>query len=57
MKNKDFLKELKEVYAGIDLMCREREEEEKMKNDISWVMVAKKRGHGLWPHEESAIEI
>jgi len=57
MENKNFLEELKEVYAGVDLICPEKEEEEKMKTDIAWVMVAKQRGHGLWPHEEAAIEI
>ena len=57
MKKKNFLEELKEVYAGVDLPCPILEEEEKMKNDVTWVLIAKKRGHGLWPHEEAAIEI
>ena len=57
MEKKSFLEELKEVYAGVDLPCPILEEEEKMKNDITWVLIAKKRGHGLWPHEEAAIEI
>jgi len=57
MEKKNFLEELKEVYEGVDLLCPIEEEEEKLKTDVAWVIVAKKRGFGLWPHEEAAIEI
>jgi len=56
-KVKNFIDEIKEVYAGIDVLCPDKQAEEVAKDDIAWVMVAKERGHGLSRYEEAALEI
>ena len=54
---KNFLDEIKEIYAGIDVLCPEKQEEASLEDDVAWVMVAKARGHGLSRQEEAALNI
>ena len=54
---KNFLDEIKDVYARFNVLCPEKEAEEAAKDDVAWIMVAKARGHGLSRHEEAALEI